>query len=256
MRAFIRTLSAAFAISAAFAVGPLSAQSASLSGSVVTDPAEQPIANAEIVFTKLNLSGRSDAKGNFSITGVPTGKQEVTVRRIGYEPVVTIVNFGASQKVEVDFMLKAIATKLDKVNVNANASERYAIRLRDFEDRRALGTGKFLTADYFANADGRTMSNLISAKITGLGTTGSGSKQILIAQRGQSFNCAVQVLVNGLPRYTGNGMQETFDVNSINATEVIGFEYYTPMTTPAQYMGTGTGGGTGSGCGTVLIWTK
>lgn len=246
---------AASVFSALALAAPLSAQSASLSGTVITDPAEQPIPNAEIVLTKLNLSARSDAKGNFEIKGVPTGKQEVTVRRIGYEPVVSIVTFGASQKVEVDFMLKAVATKLDKIDVKANLSERYAIRLHDFEARRATGIGKFLTADYFQDADGRTMSNLISNKITGLGNTGSGSKQVLIAQRGQSFNCAVQVLVNGIVRYNGLPMQETFDINSINSSEVIGFEYYTAPTTPSQFVGTGGANG-GSKCGTVLIWTK
>ena len=48
-----------------------SAGSASLAGAVLVEPSEKPLANAELVFTKLSLTTRTDSAGNFVIQGVP-----------------------------------------------------------------------------------------------------------------------------------------------------------------------------------------
>lgn len=46
-----------------------------------------------------------------------------------------------------------------------------------------------------------------------------------------------------------------FDVNTLRADEIIGFEWHNPSSTPLKYNATGAGGD-GSFCGTAIFWTK
>lgn len=236
-----------------FAAANMSAQSsprsASLSGTVFTDSGDVPIADAEILFPSLKLSARSDSKGNFQITGVPAGSYELIVRQVGYEAYAATMTFRIGQKIEADFMLKLLTTTLAKVNVNAAADPRYATRLKDFEDRRRYGSGRFLTSDIFRNAVGQNLSQVLVSRIPGIRTVGNGSHQTLVASRGAG--CSVQVIVNGIVQYNGRPGEAKFDINSIYASDILGLEYYTLATTPAQFMGTGA-----SACGTVVVWTK
>lgn len=227
---------------------------ASLSGAVLSDSGEVPIANAEITFPKLELSARSDAKGNFRITGVPAGPHELIVRIIGYEPYAATITFRTGQVIEADFMLKPVVTKLARVNVNAAVNPRYAIRLADFEERRRYGAGRFLTADVFEKAEGQNMSQVLISRIPGIRTIGNGSQQTLVSRRGGKLggsNCKVQVIVNGMVKYNGRVGDGDFDVNAVYSGDVIGLEYYTLANTPAQFSGTGA-----AVCGTLVIWTK
>lgn len=227
---------------------------ASLSGAVLSDSGEAPIANAEITFPKRGLSARSDAKGNFRITGVPAGSHELIVRIIGYKPYAATLTFRTGQVIEADFMLKPLVTKLARVNVKAAVNPRYAIRLADFEERRRYGAGRFLTADVFEKAEGQNMSQVLISRIPGIRTIGTGSQQTLTSRRGGKFGsqeCKIQVIVNGMVKYNGRIGDSDFDVNGVYSGEVIGLEYYTLANTPAQFSGTGA-----AACGTIVIWTK
>ena len=224
----------------------------SLSGSVLADSGDAPIANAEVVFESLKISARSDSKGNFQVTGIPVGPQAVVVRKVGYEPYAATITFGAAQKVEADFILKPVVTKLAKVSVKAAVDSRYTIRLTDFDERRAIGTGRFLTADVFEKAIGQNMSQILMRSIPGIRTIGVGTKQLLVGRTdGRTYNCKVQVIVNGMTRFSGRTGDGDFDINSLYSGEVIGVEYYTLANTPAQFSGTGT-----AICGTIVVWTK
>ena len=238
-----------------------SPSAAALIGTVYIDTTNARITDAEIVFPKLNLAARTDTAGNFQITGIPVGPQEFIVRRVGYKPYGATITFRLSQKVEADFMLEPIVTKLSRVNVRANADPRYAIRLADFEDRRRIGTGRFLTADVFEHAVGQNMSQVLVSLIPGVRTAGKGTKQVLVGRD----KCAVQVIVNGMTWF--NGSQDNVDINSFYTAEVIGLEYYTVANTPSQFNATAARGPMGlpslekfipggSVCGTVVIWTK
>jgi len=240
-----------------------SAQSAvaagSLSGTVFSDSGDVPIANAEISFPNLQLSARSDRNGNFQIAGGPAGPQELVVRLVGYEPFTATIRFRVAQKVEADFMLKPIVTKLAKISVKAAVDTRYAIRLADFEERRRLGAGRFITSDVFEKAEGQNMSQLLISTIPGIRTVGKSSKQVLVSLR--SKTCALQVIINGMVQFNGHSGQEEFDINNVYTGQVIGLEYYTVATTPPQFNGTSGAGDPGklsggSHCGTVVIWTK
>lgn len=62
--------------------------------------------------------------------------------------------------------------------------------------------------------------------------------------------CLVQVVWNGLTLYNGTPGQETFDIDTVLTTDIIGIEYYIGLTTPEEFVGRG------SACGTIMIWTR
>lgn len=262
MRAFTRLVVCAL-IASLLGSASLIAQTASFGGTVLIDPTEKPLANAEIVFTALNRSARSDSAGNFLFSGLPYGKHAVVVRLVGYESINTDVTLTNGKPVEVDLLLKPTTQKLANVEVKGAASP-YAMRLADFEERRKAGGGKFLTADFFEKNDGRPVSSFLAEQIAGIKFVQTNGRHWVASARGVGVvpiapgtmekvprACYMQVVVNGLVRFNGTG-QSMFDIDEIDAKTIIGFEYHTTATTPLQYNGTSGV----SGCGTVIIWTK
>lgn len=238
------------------------AQTVSFSGTVLSDGTEKRLANAEIVFSDLNRSVRSDSAGNFLFSGLPLGKHKVSVRLIGFESIATEVTLTNGKPAEVDLLLRPTTTRLANVEVKAAAP--YAMRLAEFEERRKFAVGKFLTADYFEKNAGRPLSSFLMERVAGMKVVQSGTRHWLSSGRGVGKasgscctmekippGCYVQVIVNGMVRYNGNG-QPMFDIDELQASDVIGFEYYNTATTPLQYNGTRGS----AGCGTVIIWTK
>lgn len=225
------------------------AQPATLAGKVVADSTERPLANAIIGLTDVGVSTRSDSAGNFVLGGIKPGRHIVSVRLVGYEPIRATVTFAASEKVEGDFVLRKATTTLETVEVKAKTVPP-TVRELEFEEHRQ-GPGRFLTADVFAESGGRSVTDILLSKLSGLRLIRtSDGKQLLASTRGGSFNrdCYYQVVLNNLIMTT-NG---PFDVGTILSTDVIGVEFYSVANTPLRYGGTQAG----SQCGTIVIWTK
>lgn len=251
------------------------AGTASLGGTVMVDPTEKPLPNAEISFPKLGLTARSDSAGNFVIPGVPAGRFEVTFKLIGHEAITTMLNFLPGQKLEGDFLMKPLVTTLGNVEVKAagNSGAPMSFAMLEFEARRKRGGGRFLTQDLMEKSENRLMSDLLLTKLPGLhanalGTSGramaSGRSTVSISTetdqagkldkfdraQGIKLDCYLQILVNGAVMYQMVDGRPLFDINTISPAVVAGIEYYTTAQTPPQYQSTG------SQCGTILIWTR
>jgi len=242
----------------------------------MADPTEKPLANAEILFTTLKLTARSDSAGNFAISGVPAGRYEVAFRLLGYEAITTMLNFLPGQKLEGDFLLKPLTTTLAKVEVKGTATSAPAsLAMVEFEERRKRGGDRFLTQDVLEKNENRLMTDLLFTKLPGLHANAlcssgraiaSGRSTVGIstetaaaqAQKldklhrdtGNKINCYLQILVNGVIMYQAMDGRPLFDINTVNPSTVAGIEFYTTAQTPPQYQSTG------SQCGTILIWTR
>jgi hypothetical protein len=70
------------------------AQTASLTGSVLTDPGERPLANAEVSLPTLGKSVRTDSAGNFRITGIPAGTHAIFARLVGFSTATAMLPSG------------------------------------------------------------------------------------------------------------------------------------------------------------------
>ena len=93
------------------------AQSATFGGAVMIDPTEKPLANAEILFTALNRSVRSDSAGNFLLSGLPRGKHALVVKMVGYEFVNTEITLAGGKLAEVDLLRKPTTQKSARIHV-------------------------------------------------------------------------------------------------------------------------------------------
>jgi hypothetical protein len=237
-----------------------SAQPAALVGRVLDERTEAPVAQAVLEVPALGLAVRADSTGAVRLAHVPPGAHRVRVRALGYTAVDAVLRFAPAATVESDFLLAPVAPRLSTVRVEAPMTAVGRMRLREFEERRKVGMGKFLDADYFEQNPGRSVGTLIQARVPGLRIVGFGSsEQLFVSGRGRRTNaggargCVPRMIVNGLPRDTLQG----FRVGALQASEVIGFEFYTPSTVPAQYNIAGQRGGeSGSDCGTAIFWTK
>lgn len=260
--------------------GDITAQTTRLIGNVLLDVKETPLRGAEILIPSLKLSTRSDSTGKFALGGIPAGTHQVTVRLVGYKPVTLDLLFKISEPGDVDFILEPSITELAKVDVKDTKTKGpWAIKFAEFDERRASGVGKFLTADYFEAQDGRPPSSFIQQKIAGINLIQRNGRRFLASARGCGLGltqckpigispvppgqrpppetllpkaCYLQVIVNGIVRFNGADGQPAFDFDELQAKDIIGLEYYTTATTPLQFRNSSMG----SSCGTVVVWTK
>jgi hypothetical protein len=251
------------------------AQNAIFSGTVLIDPSEKPLANAEIVIVSLNRSVRTDSAGNFTMTGLPAGRYSVQVRMVGYETFTSELVLKDLQTVEADLLLKATTQTLAPVSVKEAANPN-SLHLKEFDERRRSSTGRFITSDVFQREDGRPVSAIITKEIGGVKIIQSNGRRFLTSGRqgdvrlggrvtGRSPGtetssidvpnaCYMAVIVDGVVRYNGSPGQPFFDVDQLDAKDIVGFEMHNTATVPAQFNGT-VAPGTAS-CGVAIIWTK
>ena len=252
------------------------AQQASIVGVVLRDSTERPLANAEVSLTNPKRSTRTDSTGTFAFRELKPGRHSITVRLIGYESLGTDLQLKAGETVEPEFILRPNITKLKSVDVKASPTTGpWAIKLQDFDNRRAMGIGHFLTADFFEKNDGRAPSAILLAELAGVKFIQSNGRRWFASLRGCARRCPneplppdykkpssspesvpsacyMQVVINGLLRYSGQEQEAMFDVDQLNTKDILGLELYTSATTPLQYKSTSRT----AACGTVIIWTK
>ena len=184
------------------------------------------------------------------------------VRAIGFDSLVTDLQVTSTDPLDVEILLTPVAQRLATVKTSATIVD---LRLAEFEERRALGFGRFLDARDFERNPGSQVDVVIIGKIPGIRTTRKAGKMVLTSSRNGKL-CYPQIIVNGLSLWNGvmrgSGgpggiIRETmlFDINTLRTDEIVGFEWHNPASTPARYNAT-SGGDDGSFCGTAIIWTK
>lgn len=233
------------AMAAALILAPaLTAQPALLVGRVLHGVSELPVAGAIVEVAAMGLATRTDSLGRFRLQGVPAGEHQVVARAIGYDRWAGALRFSKGDSVEVDILLGTALTKLAGMRIVADAPDwATSWTLRDFEDRRRTGLGRYLTSDYFAANDELSVGSLVSRRIPGLRTNMrfGMAETLFVESRGR--RCLPHMVVNGVPTSVGIGL--------FQPSQVLGLEFHTAATVPAQYNSTRR-----QPCGTLIIWTK
>ena len=110
---------------------------------------EQPIVGARVELRNLKIAAQTDFDGVFIIRGIVPGTHSVMVRAIGFDFVTAQLQFTAGSSLESDFLMSALVTSLPTLRVGASAREPNGWRLRECDERRALGLGRFLDQSFF-----------------------------------------------------------------------------------------------------------
>lgn len=227
------------------------AQYAQLAGQVLDAVSGRPIGAARVEIPHLGRWAQADSNGAFRLADVPPGSQQLVVRAIGYAPVHVMLQFAASGSLDTEVVLAPVTTTLGTVRVEAAFEERYARQLRQFEESRSFGVGRFLDWRYFNDNQNTNVAMLLGGRFGGLrvGSSGKGSsaRELMVTRDG--FPCKPQTYVNGLR------WEEGVNLDGINTADILGFEFYTPATTPSRYNVTGSRE-RNAACGTVVFWLK
>lgn len=235
-----------------------------LVATVAVDGSRELLPDAEVAITDLSRTAKSDIVGEAAIANVPPGPHTVRVRAMGYDVAEALLEF-RRDTVAVTFYLKPVATQLAALEVSAT---RVPHGLEEFEVRRAMGIGKFLTQNRIDSASTTDFNTFMAASFPGLkviflangehvlGSTRSSCDADLsrIGLPGQSGGhtvggcsptkpCPVPVILDGQDLHDAVG-----DV--IHLRELAAAEFYTGTQVPTQYRVSGYG------CGVLILWSR
>ncbi len=206
-----------------------------------------PLTDALVRLPNLGRAARTDWIGEARIVGVKSGDVRIEVRKLGYAPAdITLPVKGDS--VGPVFMLERATSVLDTVRVFGQG---VPSRLKEFENRRQIGIGRFVTDSVLEKERPLSLALAISMHFPGIRAIQDqdiASHYKLVSTRFSTSislklgPCSVDVYLDG--------MLYLDDIDSILPDEVAGVEFYTMGSAPPQYRR-----GTGS-CQVVLIWLK
>ncbi|MEO7648445.1 MAG: SusC/RagA family TonB-linked outer membrane protein [Gemmatimonadaceae bacterium] len=107
----------AFALCAASAAPALAQSTGVIRGRVIESGSQRGVAEAQVTITGTTLGAVTNANGDFTITGVPAGAHELSVRRIGYGRRTQSVTVVANATTAANFDVVLAASQLDAVIV-------------------------------------------------------------------------------------------------------------------------------------------
>ncbi len=217
------------------------ARSRSVIDGVVSDTNLVALAEATVAVLGSSLHVTTGPSGRFRIMAVPAGQYIVTVHRVGYAPMSAAVQVGDADTLRLSFAMRPIATALDTVVVSAKA---LATRMKDFEDRRRLGFGTFITAEQIEQRHAVALADILrgipSLRVVDTGPNGQ------LAYSTRTSSCPMRIVIDDVLIPAPANLRALLSPSDIMAIEV----YAGPATIPLQFKSAN------SGCGVILIWTK
>jgi hypothetical protein len=176
-------LKAAIAVTLPCAAGA-QAKLVQFTGTVV-DSAKRPLTNADVAIEGMNLTRRTDDRGQFRFEAVSAGVHRVTVRKIGYAQLDTSLAFPEDRDIEWRVTMREKVVTLDSVIVRAPTDP----LLEEFEENRKRGFGRFRTRADLTKFDGVSLPNVMRSMQGAdiIRTTGSGA--YMTSKRGPISGC-------------------------------------------------------------------
>src|SRR5262249_54745913 len=156
------------------------------------------IADADVSIPLLSRSARTDTAGRFRFDSLPPGKHLLQIRALGFQPRYAIAQVAARDTAEGEIRLSRTVANLDTVVVKAQAPA--FMHYAEFERRRQLGFGHFITYDQLEKQRGRQLSDVLRT------TPGIRVQQIRVGRSGATgyvavssrSNCLMQVYIDGV----------------------------------------------------------
>lgn len=233
-----------------------------ISGEVVADSTAQGIAGATVTLLDAKRTVLTNLQGEFRFPAMSSGRHVLEVRRVGYAPLRDSVLLPDSAGLALTVGLDRLPPVLDSVLVRATPPATY---LRDFEDRRKAGFGRFIdSVELRKHADNRPLAFYLASHFPGLRVTpkkGIGEPTYLSGNRsqcsGKAFSCSglnacpISLYVDGVPVFIPGLTPGPPDLDDYQATDYAAVEWYPGgATVPEQF------NVTGSKCGVMLLWRK
>ena len=227
----------------------VSAQQAAVLRGVVTDKSTgHPIAGAQITMIEARRTAATDSAGRFEIGGLPAGEAHWSARAQGFARSRSVVNLMAAATIERAIELDSTeaarqndAQQLPEVAVNEEATP-FNYRLVDFERRRHLGRGQYLTESEIVKSGAYNIADAVKNMRGVLFECGGGAGCYIHMARAP-MRCLPEFIVDG---QVMNDFGPTTPIRDIIALEL----YTGPTEVPGEYAGRY------AGCGVIVIWTR
>lgn len=218
----------------------------------VTDSSLRPIPGAEVVIVLSSTRVTANEKGQFRISGIPSGDYLVSVHRVGFETLTAPITLSGVDTLRLALQMIPAAVHLAPV---ATTETRLSPRLRDFEERRKRGNGVFYDQDEIEAKNVVTAVDILR-EVTSLRLVPSGSALVAMSAR-QGTPCPMQVFVDGIALSgTGPGDRSPFDLNRLpSPKEIAAIEVYAGAASVPIWLANGPQSGK-LGCGAILIWSR
>jgi len=236
----------------------LSAQDAIVRGRVLQAESGRPIANATVALRAANRETRTDSLGQFTLANLRAGTDELVVQAVGFGPARATVPITGGAPLELDVELDPLAPTLERVVTEADADGARNFAMAEFEERRAMRLGRYITRSELLRDRGRTFDAVVRTRLPGVRLVNDTGKIVATSGRGTvsiqtpiAGICRVNVLVDGVLRYANGSGLPPFDLRSLEASMIAGVEYYTPASTPERFNLRGN-----APCGTLVIWLQ
>lgn len=182
-------------------------------------------------------AAESDGAGSFVLSPVPPGRYVLRIERIGYKTVEDSLDLQTPEDAALTVFMASDAVDLAPMVVTAARTTAYY--LRDFERRRATGSGTFITRADIERSNSHSTSELLQRLgrlRVARGTRGEAS----LFMRG---TCRPQIFVDGAL------LQASVSIDSaVLPEDIAAIEVYSDAGIPIQYA-------IRSPCGVILVWT-
>ncbi len=120
----LRAVATSLAILLAGAATHLAAQAGVIRGHVVRADRPVGLADADVELRPSGARVRTDARGFFRFAGLPPGRVELAVRRVGFAPAVLVLQVDTVAVTQVDIPLEPVLTILDPIVTSATRDAR------------------------------------------------------------------------------------------------------------------------------------
>ncbi|MEO7456741.1 MAG: carboxypeptidase regulatory-like domain-containing protein [Gemmatimonadaceae bacterium] len=217
---------------------------------IVTDTNLVPLRGAFVTILRSNIKVGTGPNGRFRITKVPPGQYLLVVTRGGYSPTSMVVEVPTADTLRLSWTLTQLATMLPGVVI---AEKSVSLRMLEFEQRKKLGAGEFMSADDIDRRGSvfgtELVRNFKTVNVSPSRTSSFTEYFALSRREGGSFNmqaCPMTVYVDQIP------MPTPFNLDLLPSPKnIAGIEVYAgPATIPPQFSGMNRG------CGIIMVWTK
>jgi len=233
----------------AAAAGPSLAQSGTLRGVVVDSADGSLIEAADVLVASLHQVARSNAKGQFTLTKLPKGEVELTIRRLGYLPQQQTIVLSGGDNDSLKVVLVAQPEVLQAMAVDAVERHRRQ-GVEDFYVRRTQGIGTFITR--------QQLEELRSTQATDALRNVPGIQLFRTKNGDQTVRFTGTSSINHRdcpPNLWLDGQRvSNMELDRIPANDIEGIELYRgASTTPAQFW---QGNNQNTFCGTIVVWSR
>jgi TonB-dependent starch-binding outer membrane protein SusC len=228
-------------------------QTGALTGQVVAEGTQQPLAGVQVTISALNLSGMTDERGRFLLPNVPFGTHALRASLIGYRQATTEVTVGATTQ-PVVITLDHDPLRLDELVVVGYGTERRA---------HVAGAVSSLRVETVRDLSTSSINQALQGRLTGVQVhqnSGTPGGAITVRVRGSSSisggNDPLYV-IDGVPMNQGNfsrlgvafGGQSIDAISDLNPNDIESIEILKDASAAAIY-------GSRASNGVVLITTR